>query len=190
MCFKHAYYAPEDFLWGKTSSPIWIVALNPKERPGYSTHTVAELERYFDTEDKTLSFFEDYGKVSPKLFELLGRDNGAIHTDIVKCFSKKFPPEGCSGKEIKEIIGNCKPYFEKQLRKWTPKLIVCNGRAVCDVVKGIIKPTEESETSYYGTYNGADIIVVLSGFIGRIDNYAKRRLGLEIEQYMGKLGIT
>jgi hypothetical protein len=31
--------------------------------------------------------------------------------------------------------------------------------------------------------------VILSGFIGRIDDYAKLRLGKEIEFYMEKYGI-
>jgi hypothetical protein len=181
-------YAPEDLLWGKRSSPIWVVGLNPKERPGYSTWTRVELERYFDTEEKNRSYFRDFEKVSQKLFEMLGEDNGVAHTDIVKCFSDEFPPRGHKG-EVREIIDNCRPFFEKQLKETRPRLIICNGRPVCEVIKEIIKPNEIDETSYHGAYNGIGITVILSGFIGRIDNYAKRRLGSEIEQYIKELGI-
>jgi len=192
LCFEREY-TPGDFLWGKRDSLIWIVGLNPKERPGYHTHTVTELERYFDTSEKNRSYFQDFRKVSPKLFEILGSDNGAAHTDIVKCFSNEFPPLGCKGREVKEIISNCTQYFEKQLRELTPKLVLCNGSPVCKVIKDIIKPIKPpngKETSYYGEYNSADITVILSGFIGRIDDYAKLRLGSEIEHYMRELGIT
>ena len=55
--------------------------------------------------------------------------------------------------------------------------------------KRIVKPKKELnglETSYLGLINNYKVRVVLSGFIGRIDNYARRRLGKEIEQYLNK----
>jgi len=33
-------------------------------------------------------------------------------------------------------------------------------------------------------FDGGKIHVILSGFIGRLDNYAKRRLGREIDHYL------
>lgn len=38
-----------------------------------------------------------------------------------------------------------------------------------------------AQTSYWSNINDVSVCVVLSGFIGRIDNFAKRRLGVEIE---------
>lgn len=38
-----------------------------------------------------------------------------------------------------------------------------------------------SETAYKSNIYGTEVIVILSGFIGRIDDYSKRRLGYEIE---------
>ena len=187
LCFNRKY-APQDYIEGKRSSLIWIVGLNPKGKLGENdTLGITELESYFEADIHP--YFNDFRKVSSKLFELLGKDNGVAHTDIVKCFADKFPPKDCKGKDGKDIVNNCKQYFEKQLQDIRPKLIICNGRPVCEVAKDIIKPIEEAETYYRGRYDCNDITVVLSGFIGRIDDYAKRRLGLEIECHIDKLGI-
>lgn len=184
-------YAPAEFLEGKRNSRVLIVALNPKlDKTHKIAKTTVELEIVFDNKENIPSFFKDYGKVSKCLFDLLGRDHGAAHTDIVKCLSRTFPPENCGWKETQQIIENCKHYFEMQLKEISPELIICNGRAVCDVVTDIIKPPEDYGTSYRATYDGADVTVILSGFIGRIDDFAKRRLGVEIEQHMVKLGIA
>jgi hypothetical protein len=40
------------------------------------------------------------------------------------------------------------------------------------------------------TIEGNETAIVLSGFIGRIDDYAKRRLGKEISSYMKKFQIN
>lgn len=188
FCFRRQY-EPEEFVWGKANSLVWIVGLNPKYRPGYEKQTTAELERYFNTSEKNRSYYQDFRKVSPKLFEMLGKDNGVAHTDIVRCFSNEFPPKGCRGKEVRKIISNCTPHFEKLLQKLMPRLVICNGSPVCKVVKTIIAPIQEKDTFYRGKYNNSDIVVVLSGFVGRIDNYAKRRLGQEIEKVMEELRI-
>ena len=149
-------------------------------------------------------YFNDFKKVSSKLFDMLGKEKGVAHTDIVKCVSRNFPSD--KDPKQKRIIENCKPFLEKQLVEKYPKMIICNGNAVVRLISDIIKPPNlfdqlhariktgaklisEPMTSYIGKLESREIIVILSGFIGRIDNLSKRRLGLEIEQYMSKLEI-
>jgi len=68
-------------------------------------------------------------------------------------------------------------------------MIICNGADVCKVIRSIIRPIEgkEQDTYYFGKVRDVEIAVVLSGFIGRIDDYSKRRLGLEIETLIDKI---
>ena len=73
--------------------------------------------------------------------------------------------------------------LEQQLKIYKPKIIICNGAAVSEFMLQFIPPISYSkeQTSYWSNIDGDEVCVVLSGFIGRIDNYAKRRLGIEIE---------
>ena len=181
-------YKPSDFLEGKRNSLIWIVGLNPKGDLGENDERdVADLRNYF--EGDIHRYFHNFRKVSEKLYELFGRDKGVAHTDIVKCFSDEFPPKNCKGKDAQIIICNCKEYLEKQIKECSPKMIICNGSPVCKIIKGVIKPQTDYITSYIGNFDGNEIAVILSGFIGQIDNYAKLRLGKEIELYMERYGI-
>jgi len=177
---------PSDFLEGKRDSLIWIVGLNPKGNlEKNDERDVTELENYF--EGDIHPYFHDFRKVSEKLYNLLGKERGVAHTDIVKCFSNEFPPKNCNRKEAQIIISNCKGYFEEQIKKYfpkTPKIIICNGSPVCKIIKRVIKPQIDYITSYVGNFNGKEITVILSGFIGRLDDYAKLRLGKEIESYI------
>jgi len=43
---------------------------------------------------------------------------------------------------------------------------------------------------YESTFEGHTFRIILSGFIGRIDDWSKRRLGLEIENAIDELGIN
>ena len=185
-------YKPSGYLEGKRNSPIWIVGLNPKGELGENDkREVGELENCFDKKEDIYNYFKSFKKVSDKLYNLLGKDKGAAHTDIVKCYSKKFPPKDCKGKDVEIIVNNCKEHFSKQLKELCPKMIICNGVPVCDLIKEIIKPSpdEQITTRYIGNFNGKEIVVILSGFIGQIDNYAKRRLGKEIESSMREYEI-
>ena len=130
-----------------------------------------------------------------RLYNLLGEENGAAHTDIVKCFSKKTPPSNCFEK--------CKEHILKQLENQLKvnlltKIIICNGAPVCDVISDILKiktrrqRKEENDnlmTSGVGNFYDNEVTVIYSGFIGRIDDYSKIRLGREIEKYMDIYGI-
>lgn len=126
------------------------------------------MEAYFET-GQVHPYFNDFKKVSPMLYELLGVENGAAHTDIIKCSSNSFPIKGMKKKDISAVVNNCTGYFVEQLRQWRPKLIICNGSLVCKLVKQLIKPKTpigKYDTSYIGEFEGNKIYVILSGFIG------------------------
>lgn len=181
-----ASFTPQEYIYGFADAPIWIVGLNPKARTGETKHvkTADQLREEFRTEAPRDSYFLDFRRVSLPLFGLLGKPGGVAHTDIVKCLADTFP-------EI-EATENCSPFLLEQIVKHRPQLLICNGRAVCDAMKRLIPPpatfSQESDTSYTADVQGHEIVIVLSGFLARIDNYAKRRLGIEIENYINKLG--
>jgi uracil-DNA glycosylase len=182
-----ASFPPQQYVYGFPESPIWIVGLNPKARTGETKHehTLDELREEFRIRAPKDSYFLDFRRVSPLVFGLLGNPSGVAHTDVVKCLADTFPK--------KEATENCSPFLLEQITKHHPKLLICNGRAVCDAIRWLISPPEtfreESDTSYTASVEGVEVIIVLSGFLARIDNYAKRRLGIEIENYMRRLGI-
>lgn len=177
-------YGPVDFLEGKRNSLIWIVGLNPKGDLGANDERDAEeLQRC--VEGDIHPYFRSFRKVSERLYNLVGKDRGVAHTDLVKCFSRQFP----RGREGWLIIDSCKEYLENQIREYRPRIIICNGSPVCQTIRTIVTPEVDCSTSYIGQLDGRETVVVLSGFIGRIDNYAKARLGKEIETYMERYGI-
>jgi uracil-DNA glycosylase len=182
-------YPPEDFLEGKRSSRYWIVGLNPKaELDHQDERGPAQLPDFFEARRKEDPYFKDFRKVSMLLHDKLGMEEGVAHTDIVKCFSKTFPPQGVSRSDALKIVDNCARFFKMQLSKHGPQLIVCNGSYACEAIKQIIPPTRVfGKTRYAGEYNGLMIQVILSGFIGRIDDYAKARLGSEIDGVIREL---
>ncbi|MFW6047194.1 MAG: uracil-DNA glycosylase family protein [Candidatus Woesearchaeota archaeon] len=197
MTFERKY-SPTEFVEGKLTSKIWIIGLNPKkEISAIDKRTVKKLSVFLDKKDE-LSYFKDFNKVSNLLYDLLGKENGVCHTDIVKCFSKGFPPKdpnhndkrlGVKGQ--REIIRNCSNYLKEQLILHKPRMIICNGSYSCNKIKELVIPNEKQsyDTYYIGKYKDQEIVVVLSGFIGRIDDYSKRRLGKEIEVLIKKYSI-
>ena len=186
-------YSPDQFLEGKANSLIWIIGLNPKGKEGTNDdRTLEKLQTYFEDKQMIHPYFRDFKKVSARLYDLLGKNHGVAHTDLVKCFSNNFPPRNCGSAATMEIINNCKWYLMEQLRKHKPKMLICNGSAVCKCMLEVLPPTHKSEglpTAYLTSINKNKIVVILSGFVGRIDDYAKRRLGREIEYYMEQLNI-
>ena len=69
-------------------------------------------------------------------------------------------------------------------------IIICNGSEVSAEIKRLLPPpngTPANATSYHHKTNERSVVVVLSGFIGRIDNYSKRRLGQEIDLFLTEL---
>ena len=184
-------HRPEQFFEGKASSRIWIIGINPKNTIDYNdTRTDEQLRGYFDQRWNVHGYFHDFDKVSAILYELLGVEGGAGHTDLVKCYSPTWPPE--NGKSVpaqRAIVTNCQGFLREQLSRGLPDLVICNGSPVCDNIRDIIPVVEDHDTYYYGKLNGKKIAVVLAGFIGRIDDYAKRRLGKEVEKLMKEFGI-
>lgn len=114
---------------------------------------------------------------------------------MVKCFSHTFPPpitetETNVRKAHIEIIDNCKEHLIQQLNKNRPKLIICNGSNVCWEMIKFFPPENRTDLKFVPSYktqvelkNGIhEFWIVLSGFIGRIDDRNKRKLGKEIEK--------
>jgi hypothetical protein len=175
-------FSPEEFIIGEPDSKVWIIGLNPKTADRINVLASPEaLHRYFDDGDDVYPYFRDIKKISPKLYNLLGKKNGVAHTDLVKCHSEIWP----KGRAWKTIVHNCAPYLERQIRKYRPKVLFCNGMDTCAFVRKVLPPKDDHETYYVADVDGEAIVVVLSGFIGRIDNFAKRRLGKEIENLLG-----
>jgi len=190
LTFESKYYRPEEYFEGNPKAKVWIIGLNPKLDDDNKKHTdqkKKELREYFKENGKTIhSYFKAFKKVSEQLFDMFEKDEAA-HTDIVKCATNSFT--FTSNKVRKDVIKNCQPYLIEQIKKYQPDLIICNGAAVCETIKSIVKPKKELNglvTSYVGSIDNYKVRVVLSGFIGQIDNYARRRLGKEIEQYLNK----
>jgi uracil-DNA glycosylase len=192
--FERAY-SPQEYIEGNRNSKIWIVGLNPAIDPAWGTaqddlRTAPELQEYFDNRERVHSYFRDFAAVSRELHDTLGKPGGTAHTDLVKCRSKSWPPPEASKKDGRSMIDNCRPYFLEQLRQIRPAMIVCNGAPVCEAVKELFPipaGCSATVTSYVTEFEHERICIILSGFIGRIDNYAKRRLGAEIESRLREL---
>lgn len=187
-------YAPEQFIEGDPDSRVWIVGLNPAEAKDWvDPRSLNDLLDYFSSTD-VHRYFKQFRLVSERLYAMLGAKQGAAHADLVKCSSLTWPPEGVVRSARSEVVRNCAGYLQLQLERHRPKVIVCNGSEVSREVLRLLPPPQTASsvaTSYiHERGDGTKIAVVLSGFIGRIDNYAKRRLGAEIDAHLDNvLGV-
>ena len=197
--FYATHIKPTDYIEGKRNADIWIIGLNPKGEVGNEEkRTVADFENF---SPQSHSYFKDFSKVSSKLYNSFNSSNSRVaHTDLIKCFSQSFPPivskDGQqSVVDTEPLIKNCSEHLIQQLTEHKPKMIICNGSPVSwEILKMFPPPTNESWntiTSYQATLKDTDhkFWIVLSGFIGRIDDRNKRRLGKEIEQILTSLKI-
>lgn len=195
--FGLKYYShhifPYEYLEGKSNSDIWIVGLNPSGPIGYINERKKEDFLNFDPDCH--SYFKDFKKVSPKLYTNWKSNNSRIgHTDLVKCRSLKFPPTE-NHKDKVSIVNNCVAHLKRQIEEHCPKVIICNGSEVCKEMIKFFPPESatfeniKSTTSYSTIFNGQKLWIVLTGFIGRIDDWNKRRLGKEIEHILNVEGI-
>lgn len=186
-------YKPEEFIEGDPASPIWIVGINPSASTDWKdTRSSEDLKNYFNDKKSIHSYFKDFSQVSQIVFDRLGKEQGVAHTDIVKCSSKSFPPEGVTGMNANKIIENCSSFLRQQIMVYKPKLLICNSAKVCNYILETLPPKNSSSqklTYYFSELDGNLICIVLSGFIGRIDNYSKRRLGIEIERIISEMKI-
>jgi len=181
-CYERDY-PPEEYLVGDPHSRVWIIGLNPKEAENQHDQSVEELRTYFSNPHR---YYDNFKRVSRRLYCLFGKERGAAGVDLVKCASANFTP-------VQAVIDKCgEEFLLAQIREHRPDMLICNGRAVCDFIDTHIGQGREDIrecTSYTCEYEGREIVVVHSGFIGRIDNYSRRRLGIEIEEYLKRLGM-
>ncbi|MCD4691769.1 MAG: uracil-DNA glycosylase family protein [Calditrichales bacterium] len=197
LSFPYKKFGPKKLIEGNPKSKVWIVGLNPKEpKSNAQKKEIAEktdeklLKNMFKDKNNVHSYFSCFKSVSEQLLNLLSTDKAA-HVDIVKCWSKSFPP-GVDGANGKNIIKECEKYLKSQLKKYKPKLIICNGIAACESIKMLIpQKKQNTKTSYTGEYaGGTKVTVVFSGQIGGrsgMDRYSMWRLGDEIEKYLKKI---
>lgn len=187
-------YAPHEFIEGHRNARIWIVGLTPAgSDSSVDKRTNQDLSACFDDEGKVSSYFKKFKLVSAEVYSQLGKKDGVAHTDIVKCYSKNWPPKGVQRTESDKIIENCTRFFRRQILEMKPQIIICNGRDVCNVVMKILPPPSDapkSQTSYFSDSDFGRIGIVLSGYIGRIDNYARSRLGKEVEHLINTIKVT
>jgi uracil-DNA glycosylase len=206
-CREHGlgFYAehiqPHEYIEGNPNADIWIIGLNPKNEIG--TVEARTLKQFQDFDPDCHPYFSDFAKVSGKLYLNWQSENSNIaHTDLVKCFSNSFPPAHNANRKGKKIIvdhvvNNCSEHLQNQIRIGKPKLLICNGSMVCREIMRLFPPQMENYdpktlTSYQVSQNiGFDhhFWIVLSGFIGRIDDRNKMRLGKEIEGILEREGI-
>lgn len=202
LSFYANHIVPEQYIEGNPNADIWIIGLNPKNDVGtVEGRTLSEFENF---DPNCHPYFSDFKKVSEKLYKNWKSDKSTVaHTDMVKCFSNSFPPiTHTKGREKKsvtdKIVANCSAYLQKQIQVGKPKLIICNGSTVCWEMMRLFPPgldnyAPKTLTSYRASQNidGAEhyFWIVLSGFIGRIDDRNKRRLGMEIEEILEREGV-
>lgn len=202
MSFKSSYLkSPADFLEGSLYSKVWIIGLNPKVKEGEALDHSLEKLRNLNPDDHP--YFRDFQKVSRKLYDNWKSENSKVgHTDLVKCGSPSFPPinpnnsKKLSGKETKKLIGNCSKYLKKQILDHKPLLLICNGSPTSQFIFQFLPPDNTSIKSakeigsYKSTFQDHTFTVVMTGFIGRIDDWNKRRLGHEIDSILDELNIA
>ncbi len=178
---------PEDYIWGNPFAEVWIIGLNPKlgSAPQIITETKQDFANF--KPENSHPYFDDFKKVSSILYNNFQNSNNVAHTDLLKCASENFPPTK-KRKDNETIIANCFYYLEQQIDTYKPKVIICNGSPVSwEFFKKFNPPTQNSWkeiTSYKTTRESGkhNFWIIASGFIGRIDDWSKRRLGIEIEK--------
>lgn len=200
--FYSEHITPEQYIEGNPKAEIWIVGLNPKSDVGsVEGRTPQEFENF---DPDCHPYFSDFNKASDRLYQnWKSNKSNVAHTDIVKCFSNSFPPKiNENGKErkvkTKMIVNNCIEYLKNQIKAGKPKMIICNGSIVSWEMIRLFPPKIKDDnpktlTSYKTSQNISgtehNFWIVLSGFIGRIDDRNKRRLGKEIEDILNKENI-
>lgn len=190
-------YAPEDWIEGDPSSPIWIIGLNPRStdldntESGINHRSLEQTRRGFAEHAKGVGYFKIFKRVSPALYALLG--TRVAHTDLVKCASPSWPPPGTKNAVKEEVVKNCSAYLRIQIQAHWPQLLICNGADVCKFIRNMLPPppgTADNAPNYISNGMGKPIIVVMTGFLRQLDNFNLRRIGLEIESLAHQAGVT
>ena len=180
-------HTPAQAILGSTGSRAWILGINPREQ---NDLTVDELESYFTAPNPVDAHFGLFKSVSQRLSNTLGGVNGTACVDIVKCAS---PQWAFPSPTVAAIVAKCRPYLMHQLNTHRPGLIICNGIPACACIKICLPPPQpfpDGATHYtHLDPDGHETRIVFSGQVGRLDNFAKRRLGEEIERFLDELGL-
>jgi hypothetical protein len=197
--FSSIHIQPHEYIEGKSNAEIWVIGLNPKGSiGGIESRNIQAFEDFKpNPKGKEHSYFHDFRKVSSKLYDnYLSTDSNVAFTDLVKCFSLSFPLKNHRKHETNAIINNCSTHLHLQINQYKPKVIICNGSFVCKEMIRLFPPqgNTESELPMLTSYKTRLILenrthefwIILSGFIGRIDDRNKRRLGNEIEAILEK----
>ena len=179
-------YKPTEYIEGYANSQVWIIGLNPAIPQGADDNrNAADLEAHL-LEAKTYQYFKDFGKLLPELHEHMGLPYGVATTEIVKCFSKKFPKGKCG----RMLIGNCKNYLREQIVEHKPKLIICSGSEVSRYIEAEFPSEEEQDNAYIHTAADISVGIVLSGYVKYMDVYSRRRLSKDVDKMISKLNIN
>lgn len=205
LTFYAEHIKPEEYIEGNKDGKIWIIGLNPKgDILTADTPEKRSKNDFANFDPDSYSYFRDFKKVSSKLYENWKSTKNIIaHTDLVKCFSQKFPPVVNDNYiDAEKIITNCNEHLHSQINNHKPLVIICNGTNVCREMIKFFPPIDLKEPlnsltsyKYIPPQNGKNdakhsFWIILSGFIGRIDDRNKRRLGKEIESILKAEKIT
>lgn len=169
-----------EFMVGNFKAKIWVVGLNPKLRKGQEgimdPNDSKDFDRYFkriyNFDFNYIYFNRIKHHVFPEDWEW-GHD--VAHVDLVKCASRGIDDLSKKAKD------NCCDYLERQIKLLKPKLIIANGIEVSEWFESR-KELKATDTSIIRKFNGFETIVVLSGFIGRIDRYSMARLREDLKR--------
>jgi hypothetical protein len=157
-----------------------------------------QLREYF-LQNTIHPSFEEFNKVSERLYaRIKSIGEGVCYTCVFRCYSEGavWKTHGEWANNLREIYRNCFDNLVTQIDQYAchMKLILCNGAKVVDAVRkalsmcGFAPVTDHFTSTEYGR-NGQNIFMINSGSIERIDDFARRRLGHEIEQIAEKIGV-
>lgn len=177
-------YPPEPFV-GNPKNCIWIIGLNPKGKPGDKYN--GNRERYFENGDYMKTrYYINFKSVSSLLWDFICNDKIA-HTDIINEYSEKFSDLKNSNNQIDiEILKNI-------IQQFKPKIIVCNGKLVCETVKKLFPPNNNENKLYITNINGSTASIILTSFVGgqsHLTKEYKKELGKRIEDQIAFHNLT
>ena len=170
----------QEFMVGNFEAKFWVVGLNPKlkKRPEglMNPNDAKDFESYFK---RSYNFDFNYGyfnKIKKNVFpEDWEWGDDVAHVDLVKCASRRIDKSFEKAKDV------CCEYLERQIKLLKPKLIIANGIAVSKWFESR-KEQKVTNTSVLLKFNGFETIVVLSGFIGRMDRCSMARLREDLKR--------
>src|SRR4030042_3719771 len=176
------------FLQGNPQSKIWVIGLNPHtedsiaKRPDKFEDYIVDMREYFAA-GNVHSYFKDFRYVLGPNWKKEFHESVAT-LDLVKCASAGY------NKFVKAAEQQCGGFLERQIEVFKPELIICNGAPVCNWFRRNCDIRDQGITATSVRPLGRHAFtVVFSGFIGRIDNYARLRLGREVAELRKRLRI-